>query len=414
MATANSTDVVVVGGGLAGLTATLTLQAAGKTVKLVEATDRVGGRMKTDTINGFLCDRGFQVLLTAYPECQRWLNYEQLQLKAFDPGALVLHKGGTYGVYDPARQPGKVFGTLFSGIGSLSDKLKVYNLKRRMAKKSIEAIFDSPEQPTIEALQGMGFSQRMINNFFMPFFGGIYLEDALATSNRMFEFVYKMFSAGNTSVPAQGMEAIPKQLAERLAPGTLVTDAKVATLADGRVTTTDGRVFEGSSVLLATAAPELAGLGQQAPKQGNAVTNIYFHAPTAPLSTPTLVLNAAAPGNIKNIAVMNNVAPAYAPLGRHLISISLTGIAKHDDQALAESVKQALAQWYATDQWQLLQAYRIPYALPNQAQVANHAGPEHFTIGQGLYRCGDHLLNGSINAAMKSGRLAAEAILANG
>jgi len=192
----------------------------------------------------------------------------------------------------------------------------------------------------------------------------------------------------------------------------------VAQVANGQVTTTDGRQYTGQAVLLATAAPDLAaieGLGrQEAPGPASAVTNLYYAAPTNPIKGPMLVLNASTHSRIKNLAVMSSVAPAYAPAGQHLVSVSITGIAPEADDALGKAVASELGRWYAgTDQWRLLRVYRIPFALPNQANVADHAEAGHWRIGEGLYRTGDFLLNGSLHASMKAGRLAAEAILAS-
>ena len=176
--------VIIVGGGISGLTAALQLQANGMDSLLLEATDRVGGRVKTDVIDGFRLDHGFQVLLTAYPEAQKWLDYEKLDLQKFLPGAVLLHSDGTKDrIGDPIRDFSSLFPTLFSKVGSVMDKLRILRLNNRVSKMSIEDIFEQEEVPTKKILaKEYGFSNKMIANFFSPFFSGIFLEKGLLTS----------------------------------------------------------------------------------------------------------------------------------------------------------------------------------------------------------------------------------------
>ena len=210
---ANQPDVLVIGAGIAGLTAAKLLKEAGKTVKLIEASNSIGGRVKTDLYQGYLLDHGFQVLLTEYPEAKKLLNYNQLHLKAFDPGAIILNQKGITEIGDPLRKPSTLVQTLISPVGSIFDKLKMLGLKLKLAGTSIEQIFEKKEITTWQYLKQVGFSEKMLNQFFKPFMTGIFLENELTTSSRMFEFVFKMFSEGDTAIPAKGMAEIPKQLA---------------------------------------------------------------------------------------------------------------------------------------------------------------------------------------------------------
>ena len=407
-------DVIIIGAGLAGLSAAVHLHRQGRKVLLLEATDRAGGRIKTDSHEGFLLDRGFQVLLTAYPETKALLNYSDLNLKKMLPGATVLYDGGQFEIADPFRRPSAAFATLFAPVGTLKDKINILWLKNKLQKLTIEEIFEQLEQTTRKQLVEYGFSPKMIERFYAPFLSGIFLENELQTSRRMFDFVMKMFSDGDVAVPALGMEEIPKQLVGMLPKDSIQYNTKVTDIDGNKVTTVDGTVIEANQILLATTANELS--KKFFPNQKMAshqVTNIYFESNEAPTEKAVVVLNASTHKNwVNNLTVMSNVSKAYAPKGKVLISVSYNGIPNIDDVALAENMKQELKQWYGekVNNWKMLKSYRIEYALPVQKSVRNQIPVSEIKISDTLFICGDNLLNGSINAALKTGRLAAEAM----
>lgn len=413
--TSYEADVIIIGAGLAGLTAAVTLEQRGKTVILLEATDRPGGRVKTDQINGFLLDRGFQVLLTAYPETQNLLDYEALRLKAFLPGALIMNDDGMFEVTDPSRVPSGIFKTLFAKIGTVSDKFKMLSLRNTLKGKSLEEIFGQPEISTLDVLQEYGFSEHMLRSFFQPFLSGIFLENALTTSRREFDFVFKMFSTADTSVPELGMEEIPKQLAAKLSEGSILCNHKVQHIAEHKVTTTEGQEFTATDILIATEPnsllePFLA--AEQQKMEGHATTCVYLTTDKAPIDKPLIGLNAKAEKLVNNISVMNQVSAAYAPAGQHLVAASINGCINESDESLTQKIKDELGQWFGEDMasWKHLKTYKIPYALPDQDSVKHDISLEKIKLKEGLYIAGDYLLNGSINGAMRSGRLAAEMI----
>ncbi|SHG28802.1 Flavin containing amine oxidoreductase [Flavobacterium micromati] len=407
-------DVIIVGAGLAGLSAAVYLHRQGRKVLLLEASDRAGGRVKTDAQDGFLFDRGFQVLLTAYPETQALLNYKALNLKKMLPGATVLYDGGQFEIADPFRRPSAAFATLFAPVGTLKDKINTLWLKNRLQKLSIEEIFEQKEQTTQNQLSEYGFSPKMIQRFYAPFLSGIFLENELKTSRRMFDFVMKMFSDGDVAIPELGMEEIPKQLVTMLPENSILCNNKVTTIDGNKVTTADGTVYEANQILLATTANNFT--QQFVPKQkmtSQQVTNIYFEANEAPTKKAVVSLNASLSKKwVNNLTVMTNVSKAYAPKGKILISVSYNGVPAIDDVVLAENMKQELMRWYGekVNNWKMLRGYRIEYALPTQESVRNTIDASEIKISDTLFVCGDNLLNGSINAAMKTGRLAAEAM----
>lgn len=406
-------DVIIIGAGLAGLTAARVLKAAGKSVLVIESSDAVGGRIRTDEVNGFLLDRGFQVLLTAYPEAKRFLDYEALQLCRFDPGALILNESGISKIGDPMRQPGTLINTLFSSAGTLADKFRMLRLKVKLGRKTIEEIFSEKEITTIEYLEKEGFSETMLRQFFKPFMSGIFLEDKLSTSSRMFEFVFKMFSEGDAAIPAKGMGMIPLQLAEGLSADEIVFNEIVKNIDEGKVTTFSNSIYQAKYTLIATNHTQMSAPYQQVVKSFHSVTNMYFTADKKPFTMPLIALNTLSGKLVNNIAVMNQISPDYSGNGQALISVSLIGNHAVADQIqLQEKVIAELRFWYPDAiNWAHLKTYHINYALPNDDQVTNEPDQKAVKLNDHCFVCGDHLMNGSINAAMKSGRLAAEAII---
>jgi len=406
-------DVLIVGAGLAGLCCARRLQQHGVRFLLLEASDGVGGRIRTDIVEGFRLDRGFQVFLTSYPEAKQLLDYDALQLRPFLPGALVRHGDRFHQLTDPWRRPFAALRSLFSPIGSFADKLRVARLRSRSLRGTIEERFRDPETTTLQALQDAGFSTSMVERFFRPFLGGIFLDWELHTSSRMFHFVFRMFSLGSACLAAEGMEAIPRQLASGLPPDSVRLGAKVVRVQPGSVRLETGEELNGRGVVVAVegaGAAQLLGDAISSPGQG--VTCLYFAARCAPVEQPILVLNGEGRGPVNNLCVPTVVAPSYGPADESLVSVTVLGIPTDEDRLQAE-VREQLGEWFglAVKDWRRLRTYRIPYALPRQAPPAL-AVPERPVRWQpGIFVCGDHRDNASIQGAMVSGRRAAEAVL---
>ncbi|ASU36695.1 NAD(P)/FAD-dependent oxidoreductase [Mucilaginibacter xinganensis] len=406
-------EVIIIGAGLAGLTAAKVLKEAGKAVLVLEASNEVGGRVRTDEVDGFLLDRGFQVFLTAYPEAKRFLDYNALDLCRFDPGALILNRSGITRIGDPIRQPSSLMSTLLSSAATFTDKLRMLRLKLKLGQKSIEDIFSDKEITTVAYLKKEGFSGTIMNQFFRPFMTGIFLEDQLSTSSRMFEFVFKMFSGGDAAIPAKGMGMIPKQLAACLSSDEILFSQRVFAVEDGVATTTSGSTYNADFILIATDQLNSPISDTKQVKGHHSVSNMYFTARQMPFRLPLITLNTLPGKLVNNIAVMNRISPGYSKNGDALISLSLIGDhSKADEIELQESVISELKFWYPKAvSWKHLKTYHIKYALPNDDQVSNEPDYKAMRLDAQCFVCGDYLMNGSINAAMKSGRLAAEAII---
>ena len=406
--------ITIIGAGISGLTAAVYLHQKGYKIQILEASDRAGGRIKTDLIDGFRFDRGFQVLLTEYPETKALLDYKKLNLKRFLPGATVLYDEGQFEIADPFRRPSATFATLFAPVGSFKDKINTFFLKNKLVNISIPNLFKQPEIDTISQLKKYGFSLKMINRFYKPFFSGIFLENDLTTSSNMFDFVMKMFSEGDAAIPALGMEEIPKQLVAMLPENSIQYNLKVTAIENNKIICENGTTLEADKIIIATEAIGLASNYISKTKHNfHQVTNVYFEANVPPTKKAVVILNAATTKKwANNLTVMSNISNQYAPKGKVLISVSYIGIPAIDDATLAENMKTELKQWYGNQvsAWKLLKTYRIKYALPNQEKVANEVDHSKIKINDNLFICGDHLLNGSINAAMKSGRMVAKLI----
>jgi phytoene dehydrogenase-like protein len=412
--------IVVVGAGLAGLACALKLAQAGLSVQLLEASDGIGGRVRTDVVDGFRLDRGFQVLFTAYPEAQALLDYAALDLRPFTPGAIVRAGGRLHKVLDPFRRPMEALAGLVAPIGTLQDKLVVLRLRSQALATPPHEIFAAPEQTTEAYLREAGISDLMLDRFFRPFLGGIFLSRDLDTSSRMFTYVYRLLAEGDSSLPAQGMGAIPAQLGSRLPEGSIRLRTRVARVArigdELWVVLANGDRLTAEQVVVATDGPAAARITGLFPApEARAASCIYFAAERPPVDEPLLVLDGEGTGPVTTLAVPSLVAPTYAPAGSHLVAASVLGSPAGDDAGLEAAVREQLDGWFGAEVagWRCLATYRIPFAQFDQRPGVLEPAGRPVRLGPGLYVCGDHVENASINGALASGRRAAETLLAD-
>jgi phytoene dehydrogenase-like protein len=423
------TEVAIVGAGLAGLSCALSLETAGLSVALLEASDAPGGRVRTDLVDGFRLDRGFQVMLTAYPEAKRLLDYRALQLKPFQPGALVWHGGKFHRFADPFRNPMGAARFLLDPIVPLADKLQVAKLRQRVQHRTLEEIFTRTEKTTRDYLQAVPFSANIIEKFFEPFFAGVFLERELVTSSRFFEFLFRLFSLGDAVVPAAGMQQIPLQLAAKLRAGTLLTGAPVSKLTRNtqsfQIEIAGQDQQEARAVVLAVPGNDgnrlLGGVGGWSipeVRAWNKTTAFYYAAQQVAVAEPVILLNGEgrAAGPVNHVAVMSAVSPQCAPPGVHLVVANVVGEAPAEDAALMRldrAVRLHLRKWFgpAVDSWKMLGAYTLARALPQQRHAEWEQAPVRVGGTGGVYMCGDYRETASIQGALASGRRAAEAVI---
>ena len=401
--------VAVVGAGLAGLSCAVALHEAGVPVQVFEAGDGVGGRVRSDHVDGFTLDRGFQVALTAYPEMHRQLHMAALDLHAFDPGALVWRNGRGAVVGDPFRRPSTTLSTATAPIGSVFDKARIGLLRHRLRSVHPVRLLQGTDGSTRDALTAAGFSDTIIERFFRPLVGGIQLDPELADSRRMFDIIFRMLADGDSAVPAAGMQAIPDQLAAKLPPGAIHLGARVTSTSATSVMLADGNEFRAAAVVVATEGPTAARLLGIADVESKSVGAVCFAAPEAPIDSKLVVLDGTGRGPVLNVAVMSNVAPTYAPPGRHLVVAAMPG---HLGENIERDARAQLRGWWgsAVDGWEHLRTYRIAHGQPRQR--APFDPKRSVRLGDGRFVCGDHRDTASIQGAMFSGRRCGLAVAA--
>ena len=292
--------VVVIGAGLSGLACARRLQERGADVLVVDAADAVGGRIRTDEIDGFRLDRGFQVMLTAYDELQAHVDLDTLDLRVFAPGSLVWSGRRLEQLSDPFRAPSALLASARARIGTLEDKLRVANLRRRLLRRSPDAMFEGVERSTLDELRAEGFSEAFIEQFFRPFLGGVFLERSLDTSSSLFRYYFRCFAAGDAAVPARGMQRLPELLAAPLE-GRIRLNTTVRATSPGSVTLDDGSTIEADEIVLATDATSAEALGDvEAPSFKRTVTS-YFSATEPPVEQALLILDGEGSGPANQI-----------------------------------------------------------------------------------------------------------------
>ncbi len=401
-------DVVVVGAGLAGLATAIRLRDKGHHPLVLEASEAPGGRVRTDKIDGFLVDHGFQILLTAYPGADRLLDLDALDLRVFDRGMLVRIGDRFHRVADPFRSPGDAFGTMRAPIGRFRDKPAMLRFRKSILDADLDELLARPDTSGEDLLLAAGLSPKMIDRFFRPLFGALALDPSLALSSHQIEFLFLMLNTGDAAVPAGGMGAIAHQLAGRLPADTIRYGNKVASVTDHEVIV-EGERIEADAVVVATDASEATRLtaGESEDRGSLGYTTWWLIAPETPVNRPAIVLDGTGATAINNLAVMSQVAPLYSPDDRALVAVSTPGTTTGE-----ADIRRSLREWYGAvvDKWETLRVDTIEKAQPRM--VVGVDPDQSVRLASGLFVAGDHRQHASLDGALTSGSRAADAVTA--
>ena len=398
----SSKQVYVVGAGISGLIAALELEQAGFEPIILEKSEGVGGRVRTVEIEDYRLDIGFQVLLSAYPLVNKYLDMNALGLQKLASGAQILVNGKRYRIGDPTRDLGALLPTVFANIGSVADKFRILLLNQRLKRKTIEEIFDSPEFTTLEYLEGLGFSKKIIDRFFRPFFAGIFLEPSLRTSSRMFEFVYKMFGEGYATIPANGIGALSEQLKSKLTRTEIRLQTPVNRVTNEDIVLDSGEVLPHSGVIITGDASALVHNMKDQHIRWKSCLNLYFEVDKTSIPAHTIALIADAGKRANNLYAFTDAK------GREIVSVTCLEYDGLPSDQIQKEVEQELHVYCGVSQLKHITTFDIPQALPDLQNLKTTSSPSESQLTDQIFLAGDVLFNGSLNAAMESGRLAAE------
>ncbi|HEY2195457.1 MAG TPA: FAD-dependent oxidoreductase [Actinomycetospora sp.] len=408
-------DVLVVGAGLAGLNAARTVARSGRSVVVCEASDGVGGRVRTDVVDGFLVDRGFQILNTAYPALRAAVDLEALDLRAFVPGAAVrTDDGRLHRLADPRRRPSWAPRTALDSLLGPRAKLGIaaYTLRSLLVPPSRQS--RAPERSAAADLARFGLSGAATERFLRPFLAGVTGDPDLATSSRVVSLFWRTFALGDLTVPSRGIGAVPTQLAARLPAGTVHLSTRVTGLtpsgAGVDVGTDRGRVRAGAVIVAAegTAAAALLGGRVEAPHP-LALTS-HYHVTDVPPTRQALLHLDGTGGPIVNTLVLTAAAPSYSPDHRHLVVSTVLGSEPLPEPRLRAELERIYGR--ATASWEHLTTVSVPHALPATPPPTPPRLRREVDLGDGRFVAGDHRDSPSTQGALVSGRRTAQAALA--
>ncbi|MFI7212767.1 NAD(P)/FAD-dependent oxidoreductase [Micromonospora maritima] len=402
------TDVVIVGGGLAGLAAARRLHRAGVPWRLLESADRLGGRVATDEVDGFLLDRGFQVLNTAYPRLGGLVDLDTLKMGWFTSGVLVRRGDRLERLVNPLREPTGAPGALTAGVGSLRDRLRLAALAAGCAGLPVGRLLTAPETSTETALRRAGLSDAIIEELLRPFLSGVLLDRELATSNHVFAVILRSFARGRIGLPARGMGALPRAVAAPLPAELIALRTPVTEVAPGRVRTEAGQITCRAVVVAADPPAATTLLPTISRVRMHAYTTYYHRADAPPLDEPILLLDGDRREMIANTVVLSNAAPTYAPAGQHLVATSVVGPQPPPERVIRTELERLYGR--STADWTHLTTVTVPHALP-AAPPPQGRLRKPVALGDGLYVAGDHRDSPSIQGALASGWRTAGAVL---
>ncbi len=396
----------IIGAGISGLIAAKVLEENGYSPTLIESSNNVGGRIKTIIKEGYQLDKGFQVLLTEYPKAKKHLDYRALRLQKLVSGACIFINNKQFIIGNPIRNISLLIPTLFSNIGNISDKLKILKLYLYLRFKSIEKIFSTKELKTIDYLEKYGFSKKIIENFFEPFFAGIFLETELSTSSRMFEFVFKMFAQGDVAIPESGIQEIPYQIAKKLTRTNFMFSTQVDKILEGEIILKNKSKIKSDYTIIATEAKNLLEGHNLSSVKWKSCVNFYFEIEKKSLRNGLIGLLPGKNTVINNIFFVSGIKSKFTG-AKQLLSVTVIDSKSFSNGNLIDRVKYELKKYCRINVIRLISQFNITKSLPDLHDISYTKTPSEFQISNSIFLAGDHELNPSLNAAITSGEMSA-------
>lgn len=407
--------IVIAGAGIGGLSAGVYLKRAGySNITFIESTDRPGGRLKTDIIDGYTLNRGFNFINTRYKYLSEIVDFGKLNLKYLKQGAIIFKGGKLKKIIAPFKKSFFVINILFSDFGSFKDKVRMIKKRIELDQTDEDEIFEKFELKSSSYLRKKGFSSKIINYFFKPYFSAFMKEDDLSSSRRLLDYLFSIHIKGKNAIPAKGNEAIIEDLLNQLKDSEFILNCSALDFKDNLVSLSDGRNLECDIFIIATKRDGLYSKFKHVGKELSfrSSTCIYFSADNKPIKDAMICVNANDPKLINNVVVLTNISKQFAPKNKELICVTLNGMAKADELILEAEVKHELRKAFGdqVDTWKLLKIYRNEFSMPNQDIVFGKRRIMDLKLDKNIYTCGDHLLYGTKDAAVKSGKMVAELI----
>lgn len=402
----NPIDAIVIGGGYTGLSTAYYLQKFGLNVKLFDLSARIGGRAKTDIVDGFTLDRGTHFYHHSTTELSKIIDLNSLELKNTYPGYLFRYQNNFLLYSNPMLKTSDVLPTLFAKNTSFKDKMRLFGFNIKLKTTSYSKIVKQKDISTYQYFKNNGFSKQTIDTIIRPVMASTIFDRNLQSSSKISLLYLKSLFNDHVALPKNGIGNISEMIAKKLQPASICLKSKVKKITQDGVEFTNGNVLKAKAIILATNAIDAKVIypNCNVNTESTHVSTIYFESDKAPIAKPIMLLNANSEGIISHLFVPTTLHPAYAPKGKHLIAVNIVKEHDFDDEELIEKVLIELTDWFGLQvkDWNHIKTYHIKYAMPFKPILDDVKFTLH--VQDNIFYAGDALSIGSMETALRSGR----------